>query len=42
MLNLDLSYLSHSAFSKDGLIEQLEYEGFTHDQSVYGVTQYGL
>mgnify|MGYP000334972687 CR=1 FL=1 len=24
-------------FSREGLIEQLEYEGFTHSQAVYGV-----
>ena len=24
------SYLSFSSFSRDGLIEQLEYDGFTH------------
>ena len=28
--------------SKEGLIKQLEYEGFTHEESVYGVTQTGL
>lgn len=28
-------------FSRQGLIEQLEYEGFTHEQAVYGVTQAG-
>ena len=26
-------------FSKDGLIEQLEYEGYTHEQAVYGAEQ---
>ena len=30
------SYLSFSAFSYKGLIEQLEYEGFTHEEAVYG------
>lgn len=35
------SYLSHSEFSKEGLISQLEYEGFTHEQAVYGVEQNG-
>ncbi len=33
------------AFSRDGLIEQLESEfgaGFTHAQAVYGVNQTGL
>ena len=24
-------------FSRSGLIEQLEYEGYTHDEAVYGV-----
>lgn len=36
------SYLEYSAFSYNGLIEQLEYEGFTHEQAVYGVEQNGL
>ena len=27
------------SFSKSGLIEQLEYEGFTHEQAVYGADQ---
>ena len=39
------SYLEYSAFSRQGLIEQLssEYgEGFTHAQAVYGVSQTGL
>jgi len=27
------------SFSKDELIEQLEFDGFTHDQAVYGVEQ---
>lgn len=27
------------SFSRSGLIEQLEYEGFTHDQAVYGVNK---
>ena len=34
-------YLEFMAFSRQGLIEQLEYEGFTHEQAVYGVTQNG-
>ena len=29
------SYLSHSAFSHDSLVEQLEYEGYPHDDCVY-------
>ncbi len=31
------SYLGFSAFSESGLIDQLEYEGFTSDQATYGV-----
>lgn len=30
-------YLDYMAFSRSGLIEQLEYEGYTHDEAVYGV-----
>jgi hypothetical protein len=30
------SYLSFMSFSRDGLIDQLEFEGFTHSQAVYG------
>ena len=29
-------YISYSAFSYSGLIDQLEYEGYTHEQAVYG------
>lgn len=36
-----LEYLRFMAFSRDGLIEQLEYEGFTHQEAVYGVDQSG-
>ena len=36
------SYLSYSSFSREELIRQLEYEGFTYEQAVYGVTQNGL
>lgn len=35
------SYLSHTAFSYKRLIEQLEFEGFTHDEAVYGVDNCG-
>lgn len=35
-------YLSFMAFSRQGLIEQLEYEKFTHDQAVYAVNKVGL
>ena len=34
-------YLDTSSFSESGLIEQLEYEKFTHDQAVYGVNNCG-
>jgi hypothetical protein len=36
------SYLDYSSFSRDGLIEQLEYEGFTNEQAVFGVDENGL
>ena len=29
------------AFSYSGLVEQLEYEGFSHDEAVYGVDHCG-
>lgn len=29
------------SFSRGGLIDQLEYEGYTHEQAVYGVEQNG-
>jgi len=35
------SYLSFSAFSHDGLIEQLKYEGFTDEEAMYGVDNCG-
>lgn len=35
------SYLNFTAFSRKGLIEQLEFEGFTHDDAVYGVDNVG-
>ena len=35
------SYLSHSSFSYKGLVEQLEYEQFTHDEAVYAVDNCG-
>ena len=31
------SYLAISAFSRSGLIEQLEFEGFTNSDATYGV-----
>lgn len=36
------SYLDTMAFSRSGLIEQLEYEGFTRQQAEYGVRTAGL
>ncbi len=30
------SYLDLTAFSLEGLIDQLEFDGFTHSQAVYG------
>lgn len=35
------SYLNLTAFSYDGLVEQLEYEGFTHDEAIYGAEHCG-
>ena len=37
-----LSYLSFSSFSYTGLIHQLEYEKFTHDEAVYAVNNCGV
>lgn len=34
-------YLDYTAFSYSGLIEQLEYEKFTHDEAVYGADNCG-
>ena len=34
-------YLRIMAFSYNGLVEQLEYEGFSHDEAVYGVDHCG-
>ena len=34
-------YLESSAFSYEGLVEQLEYEGYTYDEAVYGVDRCG-
>ena len=35
-------YLDYTAFSRQGLIDQLVYEGFSVEQAVYGVTAVGL
>ena len=36
-----LSYLDFAAFSYTGLIEQLEFEGFSHEEAVYGADNCG-
>jgi len=40
-LNRAKTYLEYSAFSKQGLIEQLEYEGYTHNEAVYAANHCG-
>ncbi|WP_159449219.1 Ltp family lipoprotein [Demequina sp. NBRC 110055] len=35
------SYLDYTAFSRDGLVDQLEYEGFSHDDAIYGADNAG-
>ncbi len=35
-------YLDYTSFSRDGLINQLEFDGFTNAQAVYGVDATGL
>jgi colicin import membrane protein len=40
-LSSALSYLDYSAFSYSGLVKQLEFEGFTNEQAVYGVDNCG-
>jgi hypothetical protein len=35
------SYAEFAHFSRSGMIEQLEYEGFTHKQAVYGAEHVG-
>ena len=35
------SYLSHSAFSRSGLIDQLVYHGYTRDEAIYAVNTCG-
>jgi len=34
-------YLEYTAFSRDELIAQLEYDGFTHQQAEYGAQAVG-
>lgn len=40
-LNSAKSYLSYSAFSYNGLVKQLEYEKFTHDEAVFAADNCG-
>ena len=40
-LKMAQTYLKYSAFSRQGLIEQLEYEGFSHEDSIYGADNVG-
>ncbi len=40
-LDTALSYLRYTSFSYSGLIKQLEYEGYTHEEAVYGVDNCG-
>lgn len=40
-LDKAVSYLNIMAFSHDGLVEQLEYEGYTHSEAVYGADHCG-
>ena len=35
------SYLSYSGFSQDGLVAQLEFEKFSHEDAVYGAANSG-
>ena len=35
-------YLSIMPFSRQSLIDQLEFDGFTSEQAIYGVEQNGL
>ena len=35
------NYLEVMAFSYDGLVDQLEFEGYTHSEAVYGVDHCG-
>ncbi|MEA2016397.1 MAG: Ltp family lipoprotein [Actinomycetota bacterium] len=40
-LRTALDYLDYTAFSYSGLVEQLKYEGYTHEEAVYGVDRCG-
>ncbi|NQT66979.1 MAG: Ltp family lipoprotein, partial [Actinobacteria bacterium] len=34
-------YLAYTPFSYSGLVEQLKFEGYTHEEAVYGVDKCG-
>ena len=36
------NYLSFTAFSRSGFVDQLKFEGFSSEQAEYGVSQTGL
>ena len=36
-----LQYLNYTAFSHSGLVRQLEYEGYSHEEAVYGADNCG-
>ena len=36
-----LDYLAYTPFSYSGLVEQLKFEGYTHEEAVYGVDRCG-
>ena len=36
------NYLQLTKFTRQRMIEQLEFDGFTHEQAVYGATKNGL
>lgn len=40
-LNTALNYLNYTAFSYQGLIDQLKFEGFTEEEAVYGADHCG-
>lgn len=40
-LDSAVSYLRYTSFSYSGLIEQLEFEGYTHEEAVYGADNCG-
>ncbi len=40
-LNSALDYLKYKSFSYSGLVEQLKFEGYTHEEAIYGVDNCG-